>query len=260
MMKQSNFFQKKGVFIFLLTILGLVCCYFYFENQKETSLVSESESTTEPLFSEETPTLPRPKRSVKEPPIPQINTTAARLEQIKNYLFTEPANLSLLSIDLSEQEQEEIKKLKNSWGLYLGFLNRKKGVISKEQNKCDEYHSHLNLISPQIQSFEQQKLALEAQLEKKLPEVDRSKIDRKTNEAKIKKLQTEISEIVGEIGKINVEIKNLEATQRKYQDMLTRAEKAKKESEETYEKSEKEYINSIISKSNSLYEISSAEG
>ncbi|MDV3162416.1 MAG: hypothetical protein Q8797_00935 [Candidatus Phytoplasma australasiaticum] len=87
MMKQSNFFQKKGVFIFLLTILGLVCCYFYFENQKETSLVSESESTTEPLFSEETPTLPRPKRSVKEPPIPQINTTAARLEQIKNYLF-----------------------------------------------------------------------------------------------------------------------------------------------------------------------------
>ncbi|MDO7987381.1 MAG: hypothetical protein Q8874_02535 [Sweet potato little leaf phytoplasma] len=42
--------------------------------------------------------------------------------------------------------------------------------------------------------------------------------------------------------------------------MLTRAEKAKKKSEETYEIFEKQYKNLIYSKLNELYEITSAEG
>ncbi|MDV3193456.1 MAG: hypothetical protein Q8863_03000, partial [Sweet potato little leaf phytoplasma] len=82
--------QKNWLLIFIFISIGLGGCYFYFKNQKETSLVFESESTTEPLFSEEIPTSSRPKRSLEEPPIPKIQTTAARLEQIKNYLFTEP--------------------------------------------------------------------------------------------------------------------------------------------------------------------------
>ncbi|WEX20413.1 MAG: hypothetical protein TB2022_3300 [Candidatus Phytoplasma citri] len=255
-MKQSKFFSKNGFFIFLLTIFGLVYCYFWFQNQKETTLVSSPESLSDSLTPEVIPISPREKRSLEEPPIPKIKTTAVRLEKIKNYLFTEPTNPVLLPTDLLEQEKEKITELKNSWGLYLGFLNRKKGVISKEQNKCDEYQSQLNLIPPQIKLFEQQKLALEKQLEKKRPEVDRLKIDRKANEAKIKKLQAEILEIVGQIDEINFKIGILENKQEKYQGMLTRAEKAKSESEESYEIDEKRYKDSIISKLNSLYEIS----
>ncbi|MEK0310249.1 effector, partial [Sweet potato little leaf phytoplasma] len=98
-----------------------------------------------------------PKRSVKKQPIPKIKTTAARLEQMKKYLFSEPINPTLLPTDLSELEQEEIDKLKNSWGLCLDYLNKEKSVINEYQNKCDEYQSQLNLISPQITSYEQQK-------------------------------------------------------------------------------------------------------
>ncbi|MDV3181044.1 MAG: hypothetical protein Q8894_02465 [Sweet potato little leaf phytoplasma] len=65
-MKQSNFFQKNGVFIFLLTILGLVCCYFWFQNKKETTLVSSPESLSSEVFSN----FPRSKRSLEESSIP----------------------------------------------------------------------------------------------------------------------------------------------------------------------------------------------
>ncbi|MDO7987382.1 MAG: hypothetical protein Q8897_02410 [Sweet potato little leaf phytoplasma] len=140
-------------FIFLLIVFGLVFCYFWFQNQKEKTLVSSPES----LSSEVLPNLPRPKRSVKKQPIPKIKTTAARLEQMKKYLFSEPINPTLLPTDLSELEQEEIDKLKNSWGLCLDYLNKEKSVINEYQNKCDEYQSQLNLISPQITSYEQQK-------------------------------------------------------------------------------------------------------
>ncbi|MDV3193345.1 MAG: hypothetical protein Q8863_02330 [Sweet potato little leaf phytoplasma] len=258
-MNKSNFFEKNGFFIFILIIFGLVFCYFWFQNQKETSLVSESETTTEPLFSEEIPTSPRPKRSVEEEK-PKIKTTNARLEKIKNYLFSEPINPTLLPTDLSEQEQEEINKLKKSWGLDLGYLNEKKSVINEYQNKCDEYQSQLNSLQPQIESLKPQQQKLEKQLETKRQEKDRLKIDRKANEDKIDKLQAEISEIVGKIGKIKVQIKNLETDQKYYQNMLNRTEKLKKDLEKGYEISEKQYKDSIISGLNELYEITSAEG
>ncbi|MDV3160373.1 MAG: hypothetical protein Q8787_02785, partial [Sweet potato little leaf phytoplasma] len=114
-------------FIFLLIVFGLVFCYFWFQNQKEKTLVSSPES----LSSEVLPNLPRSKRSVKKQPIPKIKTTAARLEQMKKYLFSEPINPTLLPTDLSELEQEEIDKLKNSWGLCLDYLNKEKSVINE---------------------------------------------------------------------------------------------------------------------------------
>ncbi|MDV3192569.1 MAG: DNA double-strand break repair protein Rad50, partial [Sweet potato little leaf phytoplasma] len=49
------------------------------------------------------------------------------------------------------------------------------------------------------------------------------------------KLRDEISEIVGEIGKIKVQIKNLETDQKYYQDMLNHAEKLKKDLEKRFE-------------------------
>ncbi|MDV3196374.1 MAG: effector [Candidatus Phytoplasma stylosanthis] len=253
--------QKKWLLIFIFISIGLGGCYFYFKNQKETSLVSESETTTEPLFSEEIPTSPRPKRSVEEEkPIPKIKTTAARLEKIKNYLFFEPINPTLLPTDLSEKEQEEINKLKKSWQSSLDLLKEQKTWIDKEQNNCDELQTKLNLISPQIESLKQDKTPLEIQLETKEKEVNRLKIDRKANEDKIDKLNEEILKIVGEIGKIKVQIGKLEADQKMYQNMLTRAEKMKKVTEKSYERSEKEFKNLIYSQLNELYEITSAEG
>ncbi|MDV3193449.1 MAG: effector, partial [Sweet potato little leaf phytoplasma] len=156
---------------------------------------------------------------------------------------------------LSEREQEEINKLKKSWGLCLGYLNKENSVIKEYQNKCDEYQSQLNSISPQITSYEQQKKPLEIQLETKEKEVNRLKIDRKTNKDEIDKLNEEILKIVGEIGKIKVQIGKLEATQKKYQDMLSSAEKYKGILEEQYEQVEKEYKNLIISGLNKLYDI-----
>ncbi|MDV3182828.1 MAG: effector, partial [Candidatus Phytoplasma australasiaticum] len=169
-------------------------------------------------------------------------------------------NPSLLPTALSEREQEEINKLKKSWGLDLGYLNEEKSVINEYQNICEEHQSQLNLISPQITSYEQQKTPLEIQLETKEKEVNRLKIDRKANETQIDKLQVEISKIAGEIGKIEVQIGKLEATQRKYQEMLSSAKKYKGILQERYEEGEKEDKDSIISQLNELYEITSAEG
>ncbi|MDV3168192.1 MAG: effector [Candidatus Phytoplasma stylosanthis] len=251
--------QKNWLLIFIFISIGLGGCYFYFKNQKETSLVSESETTTEPLFSEEMPTSPRPKRSVEEEK-PKFKTTNARLEQIKNYLFTEPINSTLLPTDLSEREQEEINELKKSWQSSLDLLKEQKTWIDENQNECDEYQSQLNSIPSEIKSWENKKTPLKIQLETKEKELNRLKIDRKANETQIKKLQAEILEIVVEIKYINIQIGKLENKQEKYQDMLTRAEGLKKDSEKSYERSEKEFKNLIYSQLNELYEITSAEG
>ncbi|MDV3157497.1 MAG: effector [Candidatus Phytoplasma australasiaticum] len=267
-MNKKNFLQKYFIEIMVILLLGIAIMIMIHKNHHGTSQaqspLSSWDSEKETLESEETeietPPFSRPKRSTEEQPIPKIKTTAARLEQIKNYLFSEPINPTLLPTDLSEREQEEINKLKNSWGLCLSYLNKEKSVIKEYQNKCDEHQSQLNSLQPQIESLKQDKTPLEIQLETKEKEVNRLKIDRKTNKDKIDKLNEEILKIVGEIGKIKVQIGKLEATQRKYQDMLTRAEKYKKTLEEQYEKGEKEHKDSIISQLNELYEITSAEG
>ncbi|MDV3146469.1 MAG: effector [Sweet potato little leaf phytoplasma] len=268
-MNKKNFLQKYFVEIIVILLLGITIMIMIHKNHnctsKNQSPLSSWESAKETLdyyeaFKIKKLFSTRLKRSAEEQLIPKIKITAARLEQMKKYLFSEPINPTLLPTDLSEQEQEEINKLKKSWGLCLGYLNKEKDVIDEYQNKCDEYQSQLNLISPQITSYEQQKKPLEKQLETKQPEVDRLKIDRKTNEDKIDKFQDEISKIVGEIGKIEVQIGKLKATQRKYQEMLSDAEEYRKKLEERYEEGEKQYKDSIISRLNKLYEITSTEG
>ncbi|AGL89972.1 Hypothetical Protein yibP [Strawberry lethal yellows phytoplasma (CPA) str. NZSb11] len=78
-------------------------------------------------------------------------------------------------------------------------------------------------------------------------------------QVEIDKLQAEKSEIVGEIGKIKVQIGKLEATQRKYQDMLSMDEMFKKDLEKRYQIKETEYRNEILNYLNSLYEIIKVE-
>ncbi|MDV3157555.1 MAG: hypothetical protein Q8760_02405, partial [Candidatus Phytoplasma australasiaticum] len=179
------------------------------------------------------------------------------------------------------REKEEIAKIKKSWQSSLDLLKDDKITINEKQKECDQYQSQLNLISPQITSFEKQKLVLEKKLEIKQSEVETKQKEQKqfkyflpnlteelrTSKQKYNSLQVEIdkinkekSEIVSEIGKIKVKIGKLEASKRKYQNMLTRAENYKKNLEERYEIGEKQHKNLIISELNSLYEISSAEG
>ncbi|MDV3182402.1 MAG: effector, partial [Candidatus Phytoplasma australasiaticum] len=138
-MNKKNFLQKYFVEIMVILLLGIAIIIMIHKNHHGTSQtqspLSSWDSEKETLEPEETeiekPFTNRPKRSLEEQPIPKIKTTAARLEQIKNYLFTEPANPSLLPTALSEREQEEINKLKKSWGLDLGYLNEEKSVINE---------------------------------------------------------------------------------------------------------------------------------
>ncbi|MDV3196358.1 MAG: hypothetical protein Q8885_02505 [Candidatus Phytoplasma stylosanthis] len=259
-MNQTNFFQKNWLLIFIFIGIGIVGCYFWFQNQKEkeTTLLSEPESPSETLQPNETPAPARPKRSM-ELNQPKIKTTAARLEKIKNYLFTENSNLSYLPSDLLEQEKEEINKLKNSYKYYLELLEKDKNKINEEQKKCDEHKNQLALIKLQIDSKKSQLSSLEQQKDEKKEEINILKIGRTdNNEDKIEKLQDEIKKIIQKIVDVEIQIKDLEETQEKYQELLygvAGSENFKKMLEEQYNGNQLEYKNDILNSLNNLYDI-----
>ncbi|WP_339332333.1 DNA double-strand break repair protein Rad50, partial [Rhus yellows phytoplasma] len=240
-MKQPNFFQKHLVTIIIILLFGIAIIigihqgFNDYKNEKNSFSPLGQTPKKDSLEPETTPTPSRSKRSTEKPPQPKIKTTAARLEQIKTYLFTEPTDTSKLPSDLSEREQEEINKLKNSWKLSLGLLNEEKSVINQYQKTCDEHQSHLNSIQPQIENLKPQQQELQKLLDEKKQEIDRLKINKKENRAEIKKLQDETLEIAAEMDKISIKIKKLESKQEYYQDMLSRAQKYKKSLEEQYE-------------------------
>ncbi|MDV3197785.1 MAG: hypothetical protein Q8879_01790, partial [Candidatus Phytoplasma australasiaticum] len=76
----------------------------------------------------------------------------------------------------------------------------------------------------------------------------------------IKKIQDELLEIVGEIGKIKVKIDKLEVNKKDYQEMLSDAEHYKRILEERYEDEQLQLKNNILNSLYSLYKITSAEG
>ncbi|MDV3168190.1 MAG: hypothetical protein Q8777_02460 [Candidatus Phytoplasma stylosanthis] len=189
-----------------------------------------------------------------KPNQPKIKITAARLEKIKNYLFTENSDLSYLPSDLLEQEKEEINKLKNSYKYYLELLEKDKNKINEEQKKCDEHKNQLALIQLQIDSKKSQLSSLEQQKYKKEGEIDR----KDNNEDKIEKLQDEIKKIIEKIEDVENQIKDLEETQEKYQELLygvAGSENFKKMLEEQYNDSQSEYKNDILNSLNNLYDI-----
>ncbi|WP_051085518.1 hypothetical protein [Candidatus Phytoplasma australiense] len=150
---------------------------------------------------------------------------------------------------------------------FLGYLNQEKSVINEKQKECDEHQFQLNSIQPKIEVLKPQKQKLEQQQDAKEKEIKQKKEgknlaspdDKIRLRAEIEKLQDEVIEIVGEIGKIKVQIKDLEATQEKYQNMLSRAEKFRKMLEEQYKDAELQYKNDILNRLQSLYDIPSAE-
>ncbi|WP_339332583.1 hypothetical protein, partial [Hydrangea phyllody phytoplasma] len=186
-MKQPNFFQKHLVTIIIILLFGIAIIigihqgFNDYKNEKNSFSPLGQTPKKDSLEPETTPTPSRSKRSTEKPPQPKIKTTAARLEQIKTYLFTEPTDTSKLPSDLSEREQEEINKLKNSWKLSLGLLNEEKSVINQYQKTCDEHQSHLNSIQPQIENLKPQQQELQKLLDEKKQEIDRLKINKKEN-------------------------------------------------------------------------------
>ncbi|UQV27400.1 hypothetical protein H7686_0001090 [Candidatus Phytoplasma asiaticum] len=287
-MNQKNFFSKYFIEIMVILFVGIVIIIIINKNRTHvtypqkplSSLEAEKEKSESEESEREKPISPRPKRSL-EIPQPKIKTKASRFEQMKTYLFQETAHHAILPSDLSSEEQEKIAKLKKSRKLSLDLLKERKTWVDEQQKNCDEYQSQLNLISPKINSFKQQKLPLEEQLAKKNAEIDRLKnesqqykyihnqspsvrTERETNrnrlQAEIEKLQEETLEIIVKIKDINIRIGKLEAGQKYYQEMLTDAENSKKRLEKRYEIDKKESTNSILSDLNSFYKITSAEG
>ncbi|AGL91006.1 hypothetical protein [Candidatus Phytoplasma australiense] len=295
-MKQPNFFQKHLVTIIIILLFGIAIIigikqgFNDYQNEKN-SLSPLGQTPEKDSLEPETPTNPsRMKRSTEETLQPKIQTIAAKLEQIKTYLFTEPTDTSKLPSDLSAREQEEINKLKNSWQLSFNLLKEQKTWVDEKQKVCDEHQFQLNSIQPQIEALKPKQQKLEKQRDEKKEilkkikyqcgeispsyakmlkkmyniEIKNPKIPNQIEEirlqAEIDKLKAEISEIVGEIGKIKVQIGKLESKQEKYQEMLSGAEMLKKDLEKRYQIKETEYKNEILKSLDSLYEITPNEG
>ncbi|AGL90889.1 hypothetical protein [Candidatus Phytoplasma australiense] len=275
-MKQPNFFQKHLITIIIILLFGIAIIIGLFQGfndyQNEKNSLSPLGQTPEKdsLEPENTPNSSRMKLSTEETPQPKIKTTSARLEKIKTYLFTEPTDTYKLPSDLSEREQEEINKLKNSWKLSLELLENRKTRptgINKSQKECEELKTQLDSIQPKIealkpqqQKLEQQKEAKEKEIKQKQEEKNLASPDDKIRlRAEIEKLQSEKQKIIEEISEVKLQIKKLESKQKYYQDMLSRAEKFKNDLVESYERQEKEYKNEILKSLNSLYEIIKVE-
>ncbi|QTX02871.1 hypothetical protein LFWB_3010 [Candidatus Phytoplasma luffae] len=273
----NNFFQKHLVTIIITSLFGIAIIIGFYQEfndyQNEKNYLSPLENKPQQIPS-------KIKRSTEETPQPKIKTTAVRLDQIKTYLFGEPTDTSKLPSDLSEREKTQINKLKNSWQLSLNLLKKEKTGVDEEQTKCDNYNLKIKEIKNQYPSLITKKNQLEQDQADKnkiinqkkevrgqfkylpnQPEEVRKKREenKRILEAEIDKLQDEEIKIVGEIGKIKVQIGILEADQEYYQDMLSGAENYKRILEERYKEGEKQYKDSIISGLNELYDITSAE-
>ncbi|AGL90481.1 hypothetical protein [Candidatus Phytoplasma australiense] len=267
-MKQPNFFQKHLVTIIIILLFGIAIIigikqgFNDYQNEKN-SLSPLGQTPEKDSLEPENPSNPSRMKRSTETSQPKIKTTSIRLEQIKTYLFVEPTDTSKLPSDLSAREQEEIKELKNSWQLSFNLLKKQKTWVDEEQKVCDEHQFQLNSLQPQIEALKPQKQKLEQQKEAKEKEMKQKQEEEKLASpddkirlrAEIEKLQDEVIELVGKIDKIEVQIGKLKAPQRKYQNMLSRAEMFKKDLEKRYQIKETEYKNEILKSLDSLYEI-----
>ncbi|MDV3174837.1 MAG: hypothetical protein Q8831_02220 ['Bonamia sp.' little leaf phytoplasma] len=269
---------KKIIIISLFFIIIVIFIYQNIHRPKTPSSFLELESEKKILSSEEFET----KQHSTEIIQPQIQTTSIKLEKIKNYIFTDTDNPSLLPVDLSSREKEEISEMKNNWKFYCNLLNKKKIFINECQNKCHRYQSQIISIQSKIQSLNPQLLTLEKQRDEKenniknlqyqlceispihaksFQQIYNIKIDNfKTPNTieetdlkeKIKILQNEVNQIISQIKKIKFDITDLESKQQTYQNMLFNTEKLKTSLEQRYKDSESKYKRPIIFQLNSL--------
>ncbi|WP_373375613.1 hypothetical protein [Candidatus Phytoplasma solani] len=218
---------------------------------------------------------------------PKFTITQANFDKVKEYIFSETDDKSLLPNDLSEQEKNKIEEIKNSW---KSSLKEEQNPIDEENNKCDDYNRQIQEIKSQYPSLKSQKEQLEQQEKTKTAELNKLKYQRgeispiyaktikklsnieiinpKTPnpeletklKAEIKILQDERLEVVGEIDDIKVKIGKLESKQEMYEDMLSSAKSYKKILEDRFKNTKKDFQNQIITSLNALYQITSTEG
>ncbi|MFG6084860.1 MAG: hypothetical protein AB3F67_1260 [Candidatus Phytoplasma solani] len=212
---------------------------------------------------------------------PKFTITQANFDKVKEYVFSETDDKTLLPNDLSEQEKTEISQIQNSWNSSLGYLKRQQNPINELINQINKHQTQINSIKDQYPSLKSQKANLESKETEKndkinslkekqqqfkyLPNQSESvRTTRRNNYNRLKdeieKLQDERIEIVGEIDDIKVKIGKLESKQEMYEGMLSNAIKLRDSLKRSYDKSEKEYQNQIDSKLNALYQITSTEG
>ncbi|MGL9687943.1 MAG: hypothetical protein ACQBVK_04250 [Candidatus Phytoplasma sp. TWB_XP] len=96
------------IVVVLLICAGLLWLSVNFNTERKLSSQGRDDNVDSNYYPHQSNTKPqtppnpsRIKRSTEETPQPKIKTTDNRLDQIKNYLFTEPTDNSKLPSDLS---------------------------------------------------------------------------------------------------------------------------------------------------------------
>ncbi|MGZ3140226.1 hypothetical protein PSOLA_06050 [Candidatus Phytoplasma solani] len=220
----------------------------------------------------------------------KFTITQANFDKVKEYVFSETDDKTLLPNDLSEQEKTEISQIQNSWKNSLSFLKDDQNRIDEKNKTCDDYNRQIQEIKSQYPSLKSQKEQLEQQEKTKTAELNKLKYQRgeispiyaktlkklsnieiinpKTPnpeletklKAEIEQLQAEIIKIVKQIRQVEIEIGKLEIKQKSYESTLSNAIKLRDSLKRDYDQSEREYQNQIDSKLNALYQITSTEG
>ncbi|QTX02723.1 DNA double-strand break repair Rad50 ATPase [Candidatus Phytoplasma luffae] len=139
----------------------------------------------------------------------------------------------------SQKQKEQIHEL----------LEQNETKIKEIKEQLKNTTGNITILKGKLTQLEKDKDAKEKEIKQKQEEEKLASPDDKIRlQAEIDKLQDEILEIVGEIEEIEVQIGILEADQKMYQNMLTRAEGLKKDLEESYQflsDSEKSIFNRI---------------
>ncbi|GLH60559.1 hypothetical protein PAWBP_2970 [Paulownia witches'-broom phytoplasma] len=115
-------------------------------------------------------------------------------------------------------------------------MDNNKTKIKEIKENLDKNTENITILKGKLIQLEKEKEAKEKEIKQKQEEQNLASPDDKTRlQAEIGKLQDETLEIVGKIGEIKVQIKNLQTDQEYYQDMLSSAENYKRILEERYE-------------------------
>ncbi|KOR75217.1 Hypothetical Protein yibP [Candidatus Phytoplasma pruni] len=300
-----NFFKKYWFIISIILFFSIVIIIGFFKGVNETKKGSKSLSNhhkevdnkqkpNQPLRNKHEIDPPQLKKQItndkesnqlssdhreSETPKPKIKITQEKYNKIKSYILSENDNEVLSLKDLSQEKKTEIEKIKNSWGVRLGYLNKEQKEIDKIQEECNNLIAQRDSAINQIQQLQKQLQPKEAELETQNKEIDKLKFKKQQKQTQlqtqgqttyknseidliqneISKLQDEKLELVGQIEDIELQIGHLKSDQTMYENMLSRAQNYKKDLEKDYNKSLEQNKQSALSSLNSLYEITSDE-
>ncbi|XXP77234.1 MAG: hypothetical protein AB3N34_02750 [Lettuce witches'-broom phytoplasma] len=145
-----NFFKKHWVAILIILFFSIVFIIGFFEGINETKQEQKSLSNYHKDF-EDDKELKQPSRTKRENiETPKIKKTITKddFEKIKNYVFSEIDDITLLPNNINEEEKTEINKIKqkliNDITHSKDYFNRK---IKKIQQECDNYNKQINELN-----------------------------------------------------------------------------------------------------------------